>query len=165
MAITDPLTKLFNRRYFSEVSPQMFSLAKRNDEPLSVMMLDIDRFKKINDTYGHQTGDKVIESFAEIVRSIKRESDIACRYGGEEFILLLPKTAIEGAAELAQRIRQTIEAKPVTSSMGESVHFTVSVGVSEADYEKDSTIEAVIKRADDAMYRAKREGRNRTCTL
>lgn len=165
LAITDPLTKLFNRRYFAEVSPQVFSLAKRDGEPLSVMMLDIDRFKKINDTYGHQNGDRVIETLAQIVTSIKRESDIACRYGGEEFILLLPKTSREGALKLAQRIRKTMESHTVAGDKGEKIQFTVSVGVSQADYEKDGNIEAVIKRADDAMYQAKKEGRNRACAL
>jgi len=165
LAITDPLTKLFNRRYFAEVSSQMFSLAKRESEPLSVIMLDIDRFKTINDTYGHLNGDRVIEALADVVRSTKRESDIACRYGGEEFVLLLPKTPLNGAVELAQRIRKAIESYSVASDTDETIQFTVSVGVSEADYMKDKSIESVTKRADDAMYQAKKEGRNRTCAL
>lgn len=165
MAITDPLTKLFNRRYFSEVSPQMFNLAKRNGEALSVMMLDIDRFKKINDTFGHQTGDRVIEGLASIITSLKRESDIACRYGGEEFILLLPETSIEGAKELAHRIRQTVENYSIDIDEKQKVQVTVSIGVAVSDFSKDDDIESVIRRADDAMYKAKKMGRNRTCYL
>jgi len=107
----------------------------------------------------------VIEALADVVRSTKRESDIACRYGGEEFVLLLPKTPLNGAVELAQRIRKAIQSHSVASDTDETIQFTVSVGVSEADYMKDKSIESVIKRADDAMYQAKKEGRNRTCAL
>ena len=163
LAITDSLTQLYNRRYFSEISTQVFEMGKRESEPLSVMMLDIDRFKNINDTYGHQVGDKVIIKLAKVLNEIKRESDIACRYGGEEFILLLPKTQCEGAFELAQRIREAIEKIEIALDDGRSVKFTISLGVSEVDYSKDKHIEEVIRRADDAMYMAKKEGRNRTC--
>jgi diguanylate cyclase (GGDEF)-like protein len=166
LAVTDPLTKLYNRRYFAEISTELFELAKRENQPLSLMMIDIDKFKNINDTYGHQIGDVVIEKLASVMSKMKRESDIACRYGGEEFILLLPKTSKDGATKLADRIRETIEyTKVLTHDSNKEVSFTISVGVSEVDFEKDTNIEAVIKRADDAMYKAKKTGRNRVCSL
>ncbi len=166
LAITDPLTKLYNRRYFSEISTKIFDMAEREGEKLSVMMLDIDKFKNINDTYGHQVGDQVIITLSKIINEIKRESDIVCRYGGEEFIMLLPKTSKEGALDLAQRIRIAIEKHEIIlKEKNQTVKFTVSLGVSEIDYTKDKEIEDVIRRADNAMYIAKREGRNRTYEL
>jgi len=166
LAITDPLTKLYNRRYFSEISSELFELAKREDKPLSLMMIDIDKFKNINDTYGHQSGDIVIEKLASIMSNMKRESDIACRYGGEEFILLLPKTSKDGAFNLAQRIRETIENTPIEiKDMNQIISFTISIGVSEVVFDTDSSIEDVIKRADDAMYKSKHDGRNRVSVL
>ncbi len=164
LAVTDALTGLYNRRYFSEISTEMFSLGKRENEPLSVIMLDIDRFKNVNDTYGHQAGDKVIVLLSKILEEIKRQSDIACRYGGEEFVLLLPKTDQEGAYELAERIRKQVEKSYIVLEETK-IGFTVSLGVAEAEYGRDSNIEEVIRRADDAMYIAKRDGRNRTRKL
>jgi len=166
LAVTDPLTKLYNRRYFSEISTRIFELSERERSELSVMMLDIDKFKSINDTYGHQVGDQVIITLAKIINGIKRESDIVCRYGGEEFIILLPKTSKAGALDLAQRIRVAIEEHEIIlENKDETVKFTVSLGVAELEYTKDNEIEDVIRRADNAMYIAKREGRNRTYEL
>jgi len=167
LAITDPLTKLYNRRYFSEISSELFELDKREEKALSVIMIDIDKFKSINDTYGHQTGDIVIEKLSSIMSYMKRESDIACRYGGEEFVLLLPKTTQDGAYKFAQRLREKIEqiTLRVKDDSEKHITFTISVGVSEVDYTNDTHIETVIKRADDAMYNAKHQGRNRVCVL
>jgi diguanylate cyclase (GGDEF)-like protein len=128
-------------------------------------MLDIDRFKRINDIYGRQVGDKVIIVLSNCIRKIKRKSDIACRYGGEEFILLLPDTKRKGAFELSEYLRLKIEEVTLELEDDRSVSFTVSVGVSEVDYRTDKNIEDAIRRADDAMYIAKREGRNRICEL
>jgi len=165
LAITDALTKLYNRRYFNEVSIEMFRLGKRIDKPLSMMMIDIDRFKRVNDTYGHLVGDRVLSTISTLILKIKRESDIVCRYGGEEFVFLLPETDKEGAFELAERLRKTIEEYEIVLEEGERLHFTVSIGIAEADYSKDKGIEDVIRRADDAMYIAKRDGRNTIRTL
>jgi diguanylate cyclase (GGDEF)-like protein len=165
LAITDALTRLYNRRYFSEVSTEMYALGKREQTPLSVIMLDIDKFKHINDTYGHQVGDRVIVALAGAINEVKRNSDIACRYGGEEFILLLPETGKEGACGLAERLRQMIEGLTIELEDGRVVTFTVSLGVSEVNYLSDKDIEDVIRRADDAMYRAKKKGRNQTAEL
>jgi diguanylate cyclase (GGDEF)-like protein len=165
LAITDALTKLYNRRYFNEISIEMFRLGKRTGKPLSMMMIDIDWFKRINDTYGHLVGDKVIATLSTLILQVRRESDIVCRYGGEEFIVLLPDTKKEGALELAERLRKTIEAFEIEIEKGVSVHFTVSIGISEAYYGQDKGVEDVIRRADDAMYIAKRDGRNTIRTL
>jgi len=166
LAITDPLTKLYNRRYFSEISSELFELDKREGKALSVIMIDIDKFKNINDTYGHQAGDIVIEKLASMISYMKRESDIACRYGGEEFVLLLPKTTKEGAYKFAQRLRTKIEQTVVrVAGIEEHITFTISIGVSEVNYSTDTHIETVLKRADDAMYQAKNEGRNKVCII
>jgi len=165
LAITDALTKLYNRRYFSEIASEIFELEKREGKTLSVIMLDIDRFKQINDTYGHQVGDKVIQQLAMVLGQMKRESDVACRYGGEEFILLLPKTASGGAVILAERIREEIEKIQIELDDAEPVCFTVSLGVSEVNYAEDGSIDTVVRRADDAMYQAKHDGRNRVCQM
>jgi len=163
LAMTDSLTKLYNRRYFSEIASEIFELEKRENDTLSVIMLDIDKFKRVNDTYGHQAGDLVIVQVASILESMKRESDVVCRYGGEEFVLLLPKTPLEGAYVLAERIRKKVEETVIDIQDAGHISVTVSLGVSEVDYIKDKNIESVIKRADDALYKAKQSGRNRTC--
>jgi len=162
LAITDSLTGLYNRRYFTEIAAEIFELERRENDTLSVIMLDIDKFKKVNDTYGHQAGDMVITRLASVLENMKRESDVVSRYGGEEFILLLPKTSVDGAYILAERIRHEIEEISVTLDDGREIKFTVSLGVAEVDYGEDHTIETVIKRADDALYQAKASGRN--CT-
>ena len=151
LATTDYLTKLYNRRAFGEISESIFHLAKREKEKFSIVMLDIDDFKKVNDTYGHKAGDDVLVNLSNTLKEMSRESDIVCRYGGEEFILLLPKTDVKGAYFIAQKIKKAVE----------KLHFTVSLGVSEVDLEHDKNIEAVIKRADDALYESKRNGKNR----
>jgi len=165
LAVTDALTKLYNRRYFNEISIEMFHVGKRTGKTLSMMMIDIDRFKRVNDIYGHLVGDRVLSTISTLILKIKRESDIVCRYGGEEFVFLLPDTSKEGAFELAERLRKTIEAYEIVLENGEQLHFTVSIGIAEADYSKDKGIEDVIRRADDAMYIAKRDGRNTIRTL
>jgi diguanylate cyclase (GGDEF)-like protein len=165
LAITDSLTGLYNRRYFSEMALEIFELEKRESDTLSIIMLDIDKFKRVNDTYGHQAGDEVIVQIAVILEHMKRESDIVCRYGGEEFVLLLPKTSGEGAYVVAERIREEVAETIIDFQKEKQISFTVSLGVSEVIYEKDNHIEAVIKRADDALYKAKQSGRNRTCKL
>lgn len=161
LATTDPLTGLYNRRYFAQVARHLFESAKRYSKPLSVMLLDIDRFKSINDTYGHDTGDLALKVLADILKNSIRESDIACRFGGEEFIILLPETTAEDAEKLADRIRSKVENSSVPLSDGKELRYTVSIGVAQVDLSVDENIEPAIKRADEALYRAKEEGRNR----
>ncbi len=163
LASTDPMTKLYNRRYFTKISDHIFDLTKREKQNLSIVMLDIDKFKNVNDTYGHKVGDEVIISLANKLIEHQRKSDIVCRYGGEEFVILLPNTSIEGANILAQKIRKDIELFTTKLSSSESLKFTISLGVSQVDLENSKNIELALKRADDALYEAKETGRNRVC--
>jgi len=161
LASTDPMTHLYNRRYFSEVATTVVKLAKRSGLVYSVIMVDIDKFKRINDTYGHTIGDEVIIAVAKMLKYNKRESDIVSRWGGEEFVLLLPQTKEDGAMIIAEKLRQNIEALREVTIDGKKLCFTVSLGVATADFNNCSDIEDVINNADKALYRAKEGGRNR----
>ena len=163
LAATDPMTKLYNRRYFAQISAEFLELAKRNNQELSVIMLDIDKFKRINDTYGHKVGDDVIIALSKILVELKRKSDIACRFGGEEFVLLLPNTAIDGAEILAQKIRETVQNRSVKVEDDKELNFTISLGVSLVNVQNETNIEVSLKKADDALYKAKESGRNKVC--
>ena len=161
LASTDPLTKLYNRRYFAKVSAHILDLAKRHKKDLSIIMMDLDKFKKINDIYGHKAGDDVLVIFADTLKDHTRKSDVICRFGGEEFLVLLPETNIDGATMIAQKIREVIEDLIVKIDKKTELKFTVSIGVSQVEVEKEENIEASINRADDALYMAKENGRNR----
>ncbi len=163
LASTDPMTKLYNRRYFTQISEHTLDLMKREKKNLSVIMLDIDKFKNVNDTYGHKVGDDVIIALSNKLLEHQRKSDICCRYGGEEFVILLPNTSINGANVLAQKIREDIEALTINTSSNKDLKFTVSLGVSQVNLENEYNIELALKRADDALYEAKETGRNRVC--
>lgn len=163
LASVDPLTTLYNRRYFTKSSQQIFDLAKRNGSSLCVIMMDIDNFKSINDTYGHQVGDDVIVSVARVIKESIRKSDLACRFGGEEFVILSPETTVDGAYTLAEKIRSSIEKKRLYVENSQTIHVTISMGVAPLKPELDSIIDRVIDRADSAMYEAKNGGKNRTC--
>ena len=155
LASTDPLTMLYNRRYFAGIAEKIQNISKREGTPLSLLMFDIDCFKRVNDTYGHAVGDAVITALSQTLRDNARESDVACRYGGEEFVVLLPDTAIEGARTVAEKIRGEIEAIEQEGLP----HFTVSIGVARV-HPDEANLEAALKRADDALYTAKEGGRN-----
>ena len=141
----------------------MFDRAFWTGRPLSVMILDIDHFKAVNDTYGHDVGDKVIQDFAERIRSSVRGIDLACRYGGEEFLIAMPDTEKDFARVVAERLRQEIAAHGVTVNGGrDQLNVTVSIGIaSTEDGDKDDTAQKLIKRADQALYLAKAGGRNK----
>jgi diguanylate cyclase (GGDEF)-like protein len=159
LAYYDPLTGLPNRRFFFEHASIIFEEVKRYEKPLSLLIMDIDHFKKINDTYGHDVGDVVLKTFADVLRGIVRKSDICARFGGEEFVVLLPNTNLEGARVLAERIRTTV-AKNTVEHGSIVIVFTVSIGISQ--YRKGmQSIDELIKEADSALYRAKEGGRNR----
>jgi len=160
LASTDPLTKLYNRRYFIEIGNSLIHLAKRDNIPLSLIMLDIDNFKKVNDTYGHDIGDKVIVNIAKMMNLCARESDVSCRFGGEEFILLLPKTSQNGGMIFAQKLCKQIESESVETKKG-SLQVTVSIGLSTLKIDDD--LDTLIKGADLALYKAKESGKNRVC--
>lgn len=159
LALTDPLTGLQNRRSVYELGRIEFSRAQRLERPFSCMMLDIDHFKKINDTYGHQTGDQVLQEFARRCQTSIREIDLVGRYGGEEFIILLPETDRDTAVQVAERFRLSTTELPFKVAGGE-LNVTVSIGVAMKD-ENTTHLEALVARADQALYIAKHKGRNR----
>ena len=159
MALTDPLTKLYNRRYFMDISKHIVHGAVREKQPLSILLMDIDHFKRINDTYGHDVGDKVLISFANALTGLSRRSDVVCRWGGEEFVALLPNTETQTAKSVAEKIRGAVERLRVETDSG-TVRFTLSIGVSGIDIDKEKSVEPALKRADEALYEAKESGRN-----
>ncbi len=159
-AIRDPLTGLHNRRYFAETAGRDAARAARAGEPLAILALDIDHFKTVNDGFGHAAGDLVLRVLAEILTAGVRDSDLVCRYGGEEFVVLLPGASMAVAAERAEAVRAEFAATPVDPGDGTAIRSTLSVGVAVFRGESDS-IEAALGRADAALYEAKREGRNR----
>lgn len=160
MAITDGLTGLYNRHFLSTHLNNMVKQALQMGRPLSHIILDVDKFKSINDTYGHDVGDEVLIQLGKIVVNAIRSADLAARYGGEEFVVLMPETDIFDAAEVAERIRLSVERTPfkVSHAVGE-LRITVSVGVSHLRNDKDTSHE-LHKRADEALYRCKENGRN-----
>ncbi|MCS6885821.1 MAG: GGDEF domain-containing protein [Acidobacteriota bacterium] len=161
-ATRDPLTGLANRSYFQNEIQKTFSIASRHNRVFSIMMMDIDFFKKINDTFGHDVGDNVLRKVADILMKHLRAHDVAARYGGEEFIILLPETPLSGALTVAERIRLAVEAFNF-EIVGCSRKVTVSSGI--ADYPACAKEpDELIKRADEALYQAKTSGRNRVCT-
>ena len=161
MAVTDGLTGLHNRRYLDSHLQTLFDRAVARRRPLSVMMTDLDRFKLLNDTYGHDGGDAVLREFATRLRKNVRGIDLACRYGGEEFVVVMPDTERETAFKVAERIRAGIEeAGFQIDASGRMVNVTVSIGVASLQPPHD-TVQTLMKRADVALYEAKANGRNR----
>jgi len=160
-ATTDMLSGLYNRRYFFEASTKSFYTAMRYKQNLSMLMLDIDNFKNVNDTYGHMVGDSVIRICSNILTKLSRESDILARYGGEEFIIILPETNLEEVLLLAERIRKETEHRDIDLNEDNIIHITISIGASQLNNEDDTSIENIIQRCDDALYSAKKSGRNR----
>jgi diguanylate cyclase (GGDEF)-like protein len=160
MSRTDGLTGLDNRRHLEELLRDMFEHAKRLSEPFACVMCDLDRFKSVNDTHGHQAGDAVLKQFARILRHEVREIDRVGRYGGEEFMLLLPGTVLDAGVTFAERVRKQVEAH--TFTFGEaSIRRTASFGVSAWPHPRIVDCDALMRAADDALYVAKESGRNR----
>jgi len=162
-AARDYMTKLYNRRYFMASSGYILDLARRNATQISLVMLDIDNFKHINDTYGHQVGDETIIAIANLMKEKSRKSDIIARWGGEEFLILLPETDISGAKVIAEKIRRGVTELSVDIGEQKSICFTVSIGVAEVNVDTEINLEAGISRADAALYEAKESGKNRVC--
>jgi diguanylate cyclase (GGDEF)-like protein/PAS domain S-box-containing protein len=160
LATHDELSGMPNRRYFIEVAEKELSRSKRYKHPLSLMLADFDHFKDVNDTHGHAAGDEVIQGFGELCRSILREQDMAARIGGEEFVIMLPETPLEGARELAKRLRHALSKMSVKAA-GHEIVMTMSVGLTQAE-PGESSIEVMMDRADKALYQSKDAGRNRT---
>jgi two-component system, cell cycle response regulator len=162
LSVTDGLTGLFNHRFFQERLREEFRRAQRYSDPVSLIMIDLDHFKTVNDKHGHPFGDKVLRTAAEHIRKSVREPDICARYGGEEFAVILPKTHLSGALTVAERIWR---------GLGERVHaigsteekVTASIGIAFYPSKDVTSSELLVRFADEALYRAKREGRNTIC--
>lgn len=159
LAVTDPLTELFNRRHFMELLDKEFDRATRHGEQMSLLMADVDHFKQVNDTYGHQVGDRVLSAIARLLQSSLRKHDTIARYGGEEFVVLLPSTARTEAAAVGEKLREAISSHAFASTGNRPV--TASIGVACYPDQGVSRVDELIKRADDALYTAKDLGRNR----
>ena len=159
LATHDPLTDLYNRTTFEKRITDDISRAKRYNHSLSIFMLDIDHFKKINDTYGHQTGDAVLCSFAEALKNSLRDTDYVVRYGGEEFIIVLPETKLNKAKDFAERLRNIIAEHPIAIAEDKVIYVTVSIGISNYP-EHGQNWQELVESSDKAMYDVKNCGRN-----
>ena len=161
MAITDALTGLYNRRYMESHLGALVEQAAARGKPLTALVLDIDYFKSINDTYGHDAGDDVLREFATRIKKSIRGIDLACRLGGEEFVIVMPETDMAVATIVAERLRRRIASEPFAIQQGtKRIEVTISIGIATLDTADDNAA-TILKRADQALYRAKRDGRNR----
>lgn len=159
---TDPLTGLGNRRAFQEAMEQDIALFRRHGDPASLLILDLDNFKAVNDTWGHDIGDRILKEFAQLVRQHVRNTDTTCRMGGEEFAVFLRRTDAAGARTTAEKLRKAVEAMGVELEDGQILHITVSIGLATLSLEEGVTSsKALCRAADQAMYASKRRGRNR----
>jgi diguanylate cyclase (GGDEF)-like protein len=173
LSITDGLTGLYNHRHFQERLHEEFRRSQRYTDPVSLIMVDLDHFKQVNDRYGHPFGDKVLREAAGLMRQSVRATDICARYGGEEFGIILPRTHVQGALTLAERIWRSLGEKTylyerVTPEGGhgadaQEIHVTASIGLAFYPSKDITSAEVLVKYADEALYRAKREGRNTIC--
>ena len=159
LSITDGLTKLHNHRYFQDELARAFDESKRYERPLSLAMIDIDFFKKVNDTYGHAVGDEILKGVAQLYKSSVRSTDLVARYGGEEFAVMMPETNLDDALIFAEQIRALIESTQMTTQAG-PLNVTVSIGVASVPHSRIPKPKELIVAADKALYRAKKAGRN-----
>ena len=160
MTIVDGLTQIHNKRYLYEELEREVTRARRHERPLSVLMFDIDFFKRINDQYGHLAGDYVLRELARVVQERIRRDEVFARYGGEEFSIVLPETPLEGALALGESLRSRIAEHPFTFQ-GERIPTTISVGCAQLSGQGGG--QELIQQADEKLYEAKRSGRNRVC--
>ena len=158
LANTDALTGATNRRHFLELCDKELQRARRYGRPMALLMMDVDHFKRINDSHGHALGDEVLKRLVETCQADLRGQDVLGRLGGEEFAVVMPECTLEAAETVAERLRRTLAANTVPAA-GESVNFTISIGV--VDWAPERSLEATLERADKAMYAAKSAGRNR----
>ena len=159
--MTDALTGAYNRRFFDEMLKQQIALAKRRDESLGLVIVDLDYFKKVNDTYGHIVGDQVLQQISRIMKNSIRSSDVLARYGGEEFVIVMPSIDLTNALKKAEGIRQHIESVRFNvDTFGRSIQITISIGVASFP-EHGAEYDALVAAADSALYKAKEKGRNR----
>ena len=161
---TDTLTGLYNYRHFTNTITQEIERSKRTGQPTTLIMLDADHFKKVNDDWGHETGNQALKLIANCLKRNIRKLDIACRYGGEEYAIILPSSDIGTSAQVAERIREAVESAIVTSSDGEQIiKLTISLGLSTYLGNQDDDWHKLVERADNELYRAKQQGRNQVC--
>jgi len=168
LGLTDPLTQVNNRRYFDQRLDAEAAVVQRHQQPLSCMFLDVDHFKRVNDEQGHQAGDKVLQQVAHLIAKQLRHSDLLSRYGGEEFVVLLPNTLLKDGWEIAERIRQSVAGHAFDIGGGHTLQLTISIGIAcmeQIPPEQDalSYAESLVATADQAVYQAKETGRNRVC--
>lgn len=162
LSVTDDLTKLYNHRAMQQRLKDEFRRAQRYNEPLSLLMLDVDHFKSVNDRYGHLFGDKVLSELAGVLKEHVREIDIVARYGGEEFMVILPETHFSGSLTVADRLWRAVAEHPFEHD-DTQVAITVSVGISFFPNKNIANVEQLVQFADEALYQAKQQGRNRIC--
>ena len=160
LSISDGLTGLYNHRHIHALLNEEFERAGRTGERLTVAMFDLDRFKSVNDTHGHQAGDRVLEQFADILRESAREIDRLGRYGGEEFMVLLPDTSIDDAEVFVERVRREVARHPFNIGRSEPLRMTTSAGIATYPHERINSPETLVRVADEALYAAKTSGRN-----
>lgn len=158
----DPLTGLLNRRAFEEAAQREWARRERQPVPLAVAAFDLDHFKSVNDSHGHSAGDLVLVRAAQVLRGLSREIDLVARWGGEEFVVVMPGTTMGSALAAAERLRKALSAESIIASDGTALYVTTSIGLAMAD-DGDTDVHATLRRADDALYQAKHEGRDRVC--
>ncbi len=156
---TDPLTGLANYRYFCQALEQEMERTRRSGQPTTLIMLDIDHFKKVNDDWGHEVGNQALIHVSRLMRQTVRKLDIPCRYGGEEFAIILPNTLLSASIPVARRLRQTIEKVPLRVA-DKRLQLTASLGIDTFSADQDASVEELVQRADHYLYQAKQEGRN-----
>lgn len=161
-ARTDPLTGLSNYRNFLDSLAREMERSQRSGQPTSLIMLDLDHFKQVNDTFGHEIGNLALSHVARLITQSLRKLDIPCRYGGEEFAVILPDTALPAGVQVAERLREVIETTPLPVD-GQKLKITASLGISTYSMTQQKTAEELIRQADDHLYQAKQKGRNRVC--
>ena len=159
---TDTLTGIANFRYFQQALEQEIERTQRSGQPTSLIMLDIDFFKTVNDQWGHEAGNRALIHISRLLQQIVRKLDIPCRYGGEEFAIILPDTNLSASIPVAERIRQGIEKSPLDVD-GQAVPMTVSLGITTYTNKQQTTVEDLVKQADQYLYQAKETGRNQVC--
>lgn len=162
LSVRDELTQLFNRRYFYEQLDKEIERATRHEQALTLLLLDLDDFKRFNDTYGHVEGDRALSRLGQVITGLLRRTDSGFRYGGEEFSVLLPHTSREAAVATAERLRQAFSRECLIPTGQEPVHLTISIGV--AEYRPGEDSETFVRRADQLLYAAKDHGRDRVCS-
>ena len=164
IAITDPLTKIYNRRFFAEEAEREIERAKRNKSSLALLFFDIDHFKEVNDSYGHLIGDKILINLVELCQRTIRNTDLFARFGGEEFVILMPETNLSKAKETAERLRKEVAQKPIANAGVDEISITVSIGIAEWSEAHPTQLNILLDQADKSLYRSKETGRNRVST-